>query len=187
MAPVCVAGRLLLLQCLVFLLFLTIGTKQIESLLVCDRQSILFLRQNVRDLGAFVHDGQNTLPPLLAGSPPHLFRASALPLWRKRRRRCGRCGSRLVKLRLQLMRSSSISRKGLGLFPRFAEPRRFLDPIDACLVPVSSEVPWPHRLCPLRLSQRGINHQLRRTSFSCPGLDFLCDGGSVSAALWSNL
>ena len=99
MAPVCVAGRLLLLQCLVFLLFLTIGTKQIESLLVCDRQSILFLRQNVRDLGAFVHDGQNTLPPLLAGSPPHLFRASALPFRRKRRHR--RSG-RLVKPRLRL-------------------------------------------------------------------------------------
>ncbi|XP_076597184.1 uncharacterized protein LOC143326976 [Chaetodon auriga] len=165
MAPVCTAGRLLLLPYLVFLLFLSIGTKQIESLLVYDRQSLLFLGQNVRDVDAFNHGGQNTVPPLLAAIPRHLYRASALRSRRKRPRRRGRRGGRLVRLKLQLACPSSISRTEYGLFPPFSVPRRFLDPIDACLVPVSGspEGPRPRRLCPLRLSERGVNHRLLRT------------------------
>ena len=46
---------------------LIIGTKQIESLLVYDRQSLLFIRRNVSDLNAFDHSGQYTLPLFLAG------------------------------------------------------------------------------------------------------------------------
>lgn len=109
------AGRLLLLQCLVFLLFLTFSTKQIESLLVYDRQSLFFLRQRIGNFTAFNHDGRNTLPPLQVGIPPHLYWASALPSRRKGPRRCGSRSGRLVKLKLWLSRSSSISRTGHGL------------------------------------------------------------------------
>lgn len=165
MAPVCVAGRLLLLQCLVFLLFLIIGTKQIESLLVYDRQSLLFLRQRIGNFTAFNHNGRNTLPPLLAGIPPHLYWASALPSRRKRPRRRGSRSGRLVKLKLWLSRSSSISRTGHGLLYPLTVPRRFLDQFDACLVAVtgSFEGLQPRRLCPPRLSQRGVDHRLLRT------------------------
>ena len=60
MAPVCVADRPVFLQFLVCLLFFIIGTKQIESLLVYDRQSLLFIRPNVSDLSTFDHGGQYT-------------------------------------------------------------------------------------------------------------------------------
>ena len=101
-----------------FLLFLTIGTKQIESLLVYDRQTLLFFRRNVMDLGAFDQGGQYTFPLLLAGIPPHLYRDSALPSRRKLSRRRGKRGGRLVKLKLWLTCSSSIYRTGrLGLLP----------------------------------------------------------------------
>ena len=165
MAPVCAAGRLLLLQCVLFLLFLTIGTRQTESLLVYDRQSLLLIRQNVAHLGAFYQDGQNTCPPFLAGLPPHLCRASALPPRRKRPRRRGSRGGRLVKLKLWLSRSSSSSWSGYGLSSGFAVPRRFLDPADVCLVPVvgSLEGLLPRRLCPFRASRRGVDHRLLRT------------------------
>ena len=75
MAPVCVADRLVLLQVFVLLLLSIIGTKQIESLLVYDRQSLLFIRRNISDLSTFDHGGQYTSPPFLAGIPPHLYRA----------------------------------------------------------------------------------------------------------------
>ena len=77
MAPLCVAGHLLLLQWLMFLLFITFATNQIESLLVYDRQALLNLRHNVGELRAFKHSRQKTVPPLLAGIPTHLCRASA--------------------------------------------------------------------------------------------------------------
>ncbi|XP_042349769.1 uncharacterized protein LOC121948439 [Plectropomus leopardus] len=69
-----------------------------------------FFQDIVRDLGVFDQGGQNTLPPLLAWILPHLYRASALPSWRKRPRPCprGRRGGRLVKRKLWLSRSSSI-------------------------------------------------------------------------------
>ncbi len=57
MAPVCMAGRLLLLHFLAFLVFLSFGTKQIESLLVYDRQSLLTIRQTIRNFSALNHDG----------------------------------------------------------------------------------------------------------------------------------
>lgn len=77
----------------------------------------------------------------------------------------GRCRGRHVKLKLRLACSSSISWTGHGLFSPFAVPQRFLDPIDSFLVPVIGppEGIQPHRLRPLWLSQREVNHQLLRT------------------------
>lgn len=83
MAPLCVAGCLLLLQWVLFLLFSTFGTTQIESLLVYDCLSLLDLRHNVRDLGAFKQSEHKTVPPLLVGVPTHLCWASAPPLRQK--------------------------------------------------------------------------------------------------------
>ncbi|XP_034562467.1 uncharacterized protein LOC117829052, partial [Notolabrus celidotus] len=122
-------------------------------------------------LSAFDRGGRNTLPPLLAGIPPHLCRVSALPSRRRRPRRRGRRGGRLVKLKLWLSRSSSFPRAGYGLFPSVTVPRRFIDPIDVCLVPVTGSVEGlqPRRLCPLRLSRCGVNHQLLRTLPLAPG------------------
>ncbi|XP_049924017.1 LOW QUALITY PROTEIN: uncharacterized protein LOC126404683 [Epinephelus moara] len=170
MAPVCMAGRLLLPLWLAFLLFVILGTVQIESLLVYDHQSILDLRHNVRDLSIFDHGGQKTLPPLLSEILTHLYRASALPPRQKRLRRRGKRGGRLVKLKVCLARSSSISRSGHGLSFPFAVPRRFLDPIDACLVPVAGLVEGfrPRRPCSPRFSQRGVNLQNLKTLLRAP-------------------
>ncbi|KAL6478666.1 hypothetical protein MHYP_G00120990 [Metynnis hypsauchen] len=133
MAPVCVAGRLFLL---VWLVLLSFGTSHIKSLLVYDRQFLLDLRHNVSDLAVFNHGGQNTLPPLLSGIPTHLYRASASTSQRKRRRRRGKRSGQLVKLKVCLARSSSISRTGHGLSLPFVVSRQFLEPIDTCLVHV---------------------------------------------------
>nr|XP_010786909.1 PREDICTED: uncharacterized protein LOC104960527 [Notothenia coriiceps] len=138
---------------------------EIESLLVYDRQYLLDLRHNVRFLDAFEHGGQKTVPPLLAGIPTHLCRALALPPRRKRLRRRGKRGGRLVKLKTWLAGSSSISRTGLGLIHPFVVTQCFLDPIDACIVPViGSFVGFqPRRPGPPRLFQRGVNHDLLKT------------------------
>ncbi|KAE8297852.1 Bis(5'-adenosyl)-triphosphatase [Larimichthys crocea] len=145
--------------------FSTLVITQIKSLLVYDRQFLLDLRHNVSTLGAFEHGGQKTVPPLLAGIPTHLCRALALPPRRKRLRRRGKRGGRLVKLKAWLAGSSTISRTELGLIHPFVVPRRFLDPIGACLVPVTGSFAGlqPRRSCPPRLSQRGVNLRLLKT------------------------
>ena len=165
MAPLCVAGRLLLLQWLMFLLFITFGTNQVASLLVYDCQALLDLRNNLGELCAFKHSGQKTVPPLLAGIPTYLCRASAPPPRRKCPRHRGKRGGQLVKLKVWLAQSSSISRKGHGRIHPFAMPRCFLDPIDACFVPVtgSFEGLRPRHTCPPRLSQRSVNLWLLKT------------------------
>ncbi|TKS65252.1 RNA-directed DNA polymerase from mobile element jockey [Collichthys lucidus] len=199
MAPVCVPGRLLLLQCLVFLVFSTLVITQIKSLLVYDRQFLLDIRHNVRTLDAFKHGEQKTVPPLLAGIPTHLCRALALPPRRKRLRRRGKRGGRLVKLKAWLAGSSTISRTELGLIHPFVVPRRFLDPIGACLVPVTGSFAGlqPRRSCPPRLSQRGVDLRLlktlprsRRSTEPQPPaparIGLRLGSVPVSAVLWSN-
>ncbi|KAL6461579.1 hypothetical protein MHYP_G00297230 [Metynnis hypsauchen] len=167
MAPVCVAGRLFLL---VWLVLLSFGTSHIKSLLVYDRQFLLDLRHSVSDLAVFNHDGQNTLPPLLSGIPTHLYRAWASTSQRKRRRRRGKRSGRLVKLKVCLARSSSISRTGHGLSPPFVVSRRFLEPIDTCLVRVVGldEGVRPRRPCSPRPRQRGVDPRNLRTLLRAP-------------------
>ena len=114
---------LLLLQWLMFLLFITLGTNQIESLLVYDRQALLDLRHNLGELCVFKHSGQKTVPPLLAGIPTHLCQASAPPPRRKCPHRRGKCGGQLLKLKNWLAQSSSISQTGHGRIHPFTVPR----------------------------------------------------------------
>lgn len=94
-----------------------------------------------------------------------LNQALALPSWRKHPRHRSRRGGWLARLKLRLAYVSSISQTGYGLFPPFAVPQHFLDPIDVFLLPVtgSFEGLRPRRLCPLWLSLHGVNHQLLRT------------------------
>ena len=75
---------------------------------------------------------------------------------------CSKRGGRLVKLKVWLAQSSSISRTGHGLILPFAMPRHVL---DACLVPVtgSFEGLRPRRTCPPRLFQRSVNLRLLKT------------------------
>lgn len=173
MAPVYVACRLFLLQSVLFLLFLITGAEQTESLLVYDRQFLLSLRSEVRDLGTLDRDDQNTLPPLLARIPSHLLRLPALPSRRRRLRRRGKRGGLLVRLKLQLSCSSFISRASFGLLPPLTVPWRFLDPTGIGLVPVTgfAEGLKPRRPCPSRLSRRGVNHSLSRSLPLAPGSD----------------
>ena len=91
MAQLCIAGRLLLLQWLMF----------------------LFCFGDV------------------FGDPTHQCQASGPPPRQKHPRRRDKCGSKLVKLKVWLAQSSSISRTGHGLIHPFAVTQRFLDPIDA--------------------------------------------------------
>ncbi|KAL6464601.1 hypothetical protein MHYP_G00269180 [Metynnis hypsauchen] len=167
MAPVCVAGRLFLL---VWLVLLSFGTSHIRSLLVYDRQFLLDLRHSVSDLAVFNHGGQNTLPPLLSGIPTHLYRASASTSQRKRRRRRGKRSGRLVKLKVCLARSWSISRTGHGLSLPFVVSWRFLEPIDTCLVRVVGldEGVRLRRPCSPRPHQRSVDPRNLRTLLRAP-------------------
>ena len=116
MAPLCVAGRLLLLQWLMFPLFITLGTNQIESLLVYDRQALLGLWHTVGELCAFfLSMGAENCAPATSGDPdspvPGLCSTSSAE------------ASRLVKLKVWLAQSSSLSRTGHTLIHPFAVPR----------------------------------------------------------------
>ncbi|KAL6485907.1 hypothetical protein MHYP_G00052990 [Metynnis hypsauchen] len=83
----------------------------------------------------------------------HLCRVPALPSRRRRHRRSGRRSGRLVKLKFYLSHCSASTRSGHGSFLGSRVPRRFLDPVDACLVPVVGfEALRPRRPCPLRLN-----------------------------------
>ncbi|KAL6491532.1 hypothetical protein MHYP_G00018770 [Metynnis hypsauchen] len=103
----------------------------------------------------FDTSGQQSLPPLLSEIPSHLCRVPALPSRRRRHRRRGRRSGRLVKLKFYLSHCSASTGSGHGSFLGSPLPRRFLDPVDACLVPVVGfEALLPRRPCPLRLNMR---------------------------------
>ena len=150
---------------MVFLLSLTLGSVQVKSLLVYDRQLLLSLRPNVTDTGAYNQGGQKTVPPLLSDVPTHLYRAVGPPPRRKRLRRRGKRGGRLVKLKIHLAGSSSISRTRSGLSLPFTVHRRFLDPMAACLLPVAGceegfRFPRP---CSPRFSRRRVDFRSLKT------------------------
>ncbi|KAL7866039.1 hypothetical protein SRHO_G00112860 [Serrasalmus rhombeus] len=171
MAPVCVAGRLLLTMWFVFLLLLSVGFSQSNSLLVYDRKSLLDIKNVVTNLGACDCNGQKTRSTLLSGIPSHLCRALAQASCRKRRRRGTRSG-RLVKLKLCLSGSSSSRRMNRGLCIPPAVIGRFGEPIGTFLVPVAGfdRDSLPHRTCSPRLRQRGVNHKNLKTLLRAPKL-----------------
>ncbi|MEQ2216374.1 hypothetical protein XENOCAPTIV_015355, partial [Xenoophorus captivus] len=88
-----------------------------------------------------------------------------LPVWKNcRRHRCKHVG-RLVKLKLYLARSTSISWTRNGLLFSFVVSRCLLDPIDTCLTSVTG-LDLGFHTCPhcfSRLRQRGANLQRLRT------------------------
>lgn len=165
MAPVYVAGRLLLSLCTVLLSLLTLVMVQIKSPLVYDRQLLLDLRPSVWDISAPDYGGQKTLPQLLSDIPAHLCRAVGPPPQRKRLWRRGKRGGCLVRLKICLAHSSSISRTGGGFSFPFAVHRRFLDPIASCLLSVTGfeEGLRPPRPCPPRFSRREVETRSLKT------------------------
>ncbi|XP_054870838.1 uncharacterized protein LOC118471156 isoform X2 [Amphiprion ocellaris] len=107
---------------LVFLLVLLVVTVDVSSLLVYDRQALLDLRPSFEKLVSFEPDGHKTgCPPLLSGIPA--------------RRRQGKRGGRLVKLKAWLVLSAKTLQRIGPEYHRFVSWRT-LDPIDPCLVPV---------------------------------------------------
>lgn len=68
------AARLLLVCWWLFVLLLAVGTRQTESLLVYDHQTLLDIQFKVGDVCIWNGDGRKTAPPVLSGIPAHLFR-----------------------------------------------------------------------------------------------------------------
>ncbi|XP_013870705.1 uncharacterized protein LOC106522286 [Austrofundulus limnaeus] len=159
MAPVYVAGRLSLSILVISLLFLSFGTSEIKSLLVYDRQTLLDLRHPVNKVSTSATWKHNIFPEL-SGYPAHLYQTPVLPSRRKRHRRRGKRGGRLVRLRVCLSRSKCF-RTVPVMFTSVFVPLRFLEPVDPCLIHVvGGDVPQRNRrLCLPRLSKRGVNPQ----------------------------
>lgn len=92
-------------------------------------------------------------------------------------RKCCPCSClkscQLVKLKICLVRSSSFSRTGYGFLFPFSVHRHFLDPIDACLLPVASFVEGlqPRQPCSPQFSLCGLNLLSLRTLIRAPRSD----------------
>ncbi len=149
MTPVCVACRLALQALCGFVLFVSLAVQNVESLLVYDRQTLLNFRHSAKDLVKFDYAGQKTLPPLLSGIPAYLCRLHVIHPRRKRHRRQGKRGGRLVRVKTGLALSSMGSWIEYRAVPRLSISWRLLDPINAWLVPVvgSDEVSLSRAPC----------------------------------------
>ena len=159
MAPVCVACRLPL-SILVFVVFLSIVTQDVYSLLTYDRQTLLELQEFAVKNVHFSYSEQKPLPPLLAGIPAHLYRVLDPTSRRMRRRRRGKRSGKLVKLKACLVRSPEAFLAHCRSVPRLSASWRSLDPIDSCLTAVigSDQLIQPlRRRCHPQLAWRGAN------------------------------
>ncbi len=140
----CVECRLPLSVLCVFLLFLSLVTNQVDSLLVYDRQELLNIRSSARNFVRFGVGGQNIyLLPLLSDIPAFLCRAPAPPLWRKCCRRRGKRSGLLLRLKAHLALSSGTTNRflhgllaGCRALHRCLICRRSLEPVGRWLVPV---------------------------------------------------
>lgn len=103
MAPVYAACRLLLLVPLVFVLFLSTICKNVDSLLVYDRQTLLNIRSATNDLVNYDRSEQRTSLPFASTIPFYLWRAPVPLFWRRRYRRRGKCRGLLVKIKRHLV------------------------------------------------------------------------------------
>lgn len=88
----------LLLSFLISLLFLTLCTSEIKSVLVYYCQTLLDLRQCVNSVSTF-STWEHKIFSKLSGTPAHLCQAPALPSQGKCHRRTGRRSGRLVRLK----------------------------------------------------------------------------------------
>nr|XP_057931074.1 DENN domain-containing protein 2A isoform X4 [Doryrhamphus excisus] len=154
MAPVCLARRPAHLT-LAFLVFLII-LRTIDSLLVYNRQELLKIQHIVAVCVKQEHWGSHKpRPSYLSDVPNFLLRAEpSLP--RKRRRRRGTRGGRLVKLKAWLAFSPEVARSPHNIpsdyndcFRRFLS-RRFLAFVGAWLVPIVGQ----HDECPVLRTRR---------------------------------
>lgn len=160
----CVACRLSLPMLCVFVLFVSCLTVNVSSLLVYNRQTLLDLRLQVKDLVKLNQDGHQTLPPLLSGIPAHLCRTPAPPPRRKRTcRRRGKRSGWLVKLKDYLAHCCSASKAEFEAVPTLFFSRRsprFHLPTNASVTPVigAEQVFQPRGCCSPRPRRRGVNH-----------------------------
>ena len=99
--------------------------------IVYDCQTLLDLCFSAVNLVKYDH-GHKTLPLFLSGVPAYLCRTPAPTPRRKRHR--GKRSGRLV--RMKEYSACPISRTECRAVPRLSLPRRYLDPVDAWLVPV---------------------------------------------------
>lgn len=175
MAPVYVAGCLLLLVVWMFVVFLLTVLNTADSLLVYDRQTLLDLRLSAKDLVKF--GGHKTLLPLLSGIPAYLCRLPAPYPRRKRHRRRGKRSGRMVRVKACLAHFSMASWTEHRAVPRLIISWRLLDPVDAWLVPVvgPDEVFQPRAPCSPRPRWRGVNlRPLCRIPRKVSTADFSC-------------
>lgn len=168
----------------VFLLFLCV-IQNVKSLLVYDHQTLLELRWFAGKLGQYHHEGQDSLPPFLSGIPAFLYRPPGPPHWRKRHRRRGKRGGRLVKLKVYLARSSRAFLTQSEPDPNFFASWRALDHVNSWLVPVvgPDQVIPPPRSYPLRLHRRGVNLQNLRPLARAPHTTAVLDPAPVRMGL----
>uniref|UniRef100_A0A3P9MP71 Reverse transcriptase domain-containing protein n=1 Tax=Oryzias latipes TaxID=8090 RepID=A0A3P9MP71_ORYLA len=165
MAPVCTACRLSAVFLFVYVLLLTTVIKNINSLLVYDRQTLLDLSFFPPKLVQFRHDGQETPHPLLSEVPVYLCHTSVTFQRRKRRRRRyrGKRGGKLANLKRMLTtclrRSAVASLDEFGPVHRLFPSRRSLEPVSTWLLPVagSEQLFQPRGPCSPRPRQRGVN------------------------------
>lgn len=112
MAPLCLASRLPPLCVLLLLSILSHFAQNVSPLLVYDRQTLLNIRNYVVKPSICGFSGQSKMPlPFLSSVPSYLWRVPcllpAINHYRKRSRRRGRRGGRLVRLRAYLTLSSA--------------------------------------------------------------------------------
>ena len=158
MAPVCAACRLSLPTLCVFVLCVIFNAKcQLSSGIRSPNTAgpSVFCH-----LSSKVYGGDKTLPPFLSGGLVYLCRTPAPPTRRKRPCRRGKRSGRLVRMKA----SSGHLFSHTEYEPRLSFSRRFLDPVEAWLVPVvGPDEAFLHRgSCSPRPPCRRVNlHNLR--------------------------
>lgn len=106
MAPLCLACHLPLLGLLLFYLCLLLVTRSVSMLRVYDRLTLLNIRQSLEKLPIGGSDGHSkSPPPFLASIPSFLRHPSCRLPHRSRRRRRGKRGGVLVRLKTHLASS----------------------------------------------------------------------------------
>lgn len=166
MAPVCVACRLLLLVPLVFVLFLSTVCKNVDSLLVYDRQTLLNIRSATNDLVNYDQSEQRTSLPFVSAIPFYLW-CTPVPLFRRRRyRHRGKRSGLLVKIKRYLAKCFWINHY-TTLAENKLDRRRVIswhsmDSVNTGLITlISRDVDVPPPRSP-RLRRGGVNLQSLR-------------------------
>ncbi|KAL1252336.1 hypothetical protein QQF64_017029, partial [Cirrhinus molitorella] len=181
MAPLCMVHRLTLSWFLLVVVFVLINADDDSSLLAYDRLTLLNIRATMNSLPDCTNSGHSrTPPPSLASVPAHLWRPVCLLRGSKKRKRRGKRGGILVKLKTYL--ASCVDDRGIALSGVSAEygifdlrrsreySYRWLRtaiPDDGCLLPCHRPVRTQTRGCVqgnLRPLSRAPNQSRRAVS-----------------------